>query len=159
MASGPGGSRSLAKPPDLPVDLAVDLEEKEAPGGLTLGFDLFTGKLSLNLTLPKDLGLPWMPGTKLPTPSGKPGAALPVRATTPDATREPVTLKQLQARVLFEIAERCLRRGDLDKARTCYEEVHLLAPETAAGWQAIQRLADIDNARASAPAGGAAAHE
>ena len=69
------------------------------------------------------------------------------------------TLLEAQARAMFKIAERCLKNGDLDKARTCYEETHLLAPETRYGRRAIQRLTDIDSARSGHVSGAAEEQE
>lgn len=57
------------------------------------------------------------------------------------------TSNDLQARRLFEIAERCRAAGDDDKARTCYEEVHLLSPGSPEGRLAIDRLWELDRAR------------
>jgi hypothetical protein len=49
LGSGPA---SLAKPPDLPVDLGVVFEEADPKAGIVLDVDLVTGKLSLGLSLP-----------------------------------------------------------------------------------------------------------
>jgi hypothetical protein len=152
LVSGTGGAISLAKPPDLPVDLRVEFDNEEPPPNtVTLGVDLFTGKLSLSFTVPWDW-LPW----KGMTSDARPNAACPPRETAARETQTVTTPKQAQARAMFAIAERCLRNGDLDKARTCYEETHLLAPETRFGRQAIERLAEIDSARSGSVGEGTA---
>src|SRR3954469_15681098 len=48
-------------------------------------------------------------------------AEAPVEAAAP---------RLAEVRHLFEIAERCRLKGDLAKARTCYQEVHLMSPTT-----------------------------
>lgn len=156
LGSGLGATSSLAKPPDLPVDLGASFEDEDAMGGITVGLDLFTGKLSLSFTLPWQVLQSWFPdgmtGPNTPTSAsgGRTNAACPPReARVGEEECEPATLRLDQARAMFEIAERCRKKGDLDKARTCYEEAHLLAPETRVGRQAIERLADIDSSRTS----------
>jgi hypothetical protein len=68
------------------------------------------------------------------------------RRANPEAdVDEPVRVEQ--ARAMFAIGERCRRLGDLDKARTCYEETHLLSPTSRYGRLAMQRLAEIDEGR------------
>ncbi len=114
-------SRVSAKPPDLPVELSVNLDDDgtvaESPkderpkGGFILGLDFFTAKFSLRMVLP-----------------GK-----------------TLTPKQQEARALFDIGEECRRKGDPNMARTCYEEAHILAPLTDFGRLAIQRLSEMDN--------------
>lgn len=140
FGSGLGGSISLAKPPDLPVDLKVECADdksatQESPPSVSLEFDVFSGKISLSVTLP------W--STLL-------GAGEPTRTSRANPTcdrceADSTDPKLVQARALYEIAERCRRQGDLDKARTCYEETHLLAPTSRLGRQAMQRLSEIEN--------------
>ena len=161
---GPGSfeSASLAKPPDLPVELGVDFDDSDCPNTISLGFDLLSGKLSVNFTMPWNLVLPWQPAPKDPTtirfkaPSN--AIHLP-RATTVGDDQGQESLQQAQARALFATAERCLKNGDIDMARTCYEEAHLLAPQSRVGRQAIQRLGDIDNAQTSPVTGPAEEQE
>jgi Flp pilus assembly protein TadD len=131
---GGGISTSVAKPPDLPVELRIDFDDSEpqtAPaaansaaansateakkddgphGSFFLGLDFFSGKFSFH----------WQTLQKALTP------------------------RQQEARALFDIAERCQKNGDRDMARTCYEEAHLLAPQTDFGRLAIQRLSELD---------------
>ena len=52
----------------------------------------------------------------------------------------------MEARHLFEVAERCRRKGDVAKARTCYEEVHLMCPTSRYGRLAIDRLQELEQA-------------
>ncbi len=115
------GRAVSAKPPDLPVELGVNLDDEAAvvekpkkdwpKGGFVLGLDFFTGKLPFRMAL-----------------AGK-----------------TLTPKQQEARALFQIGEECRKKGDAAMARTCYEEAHILAPQTDFGRQAIQRLAEMDN--------------
>jgi hypothetical protein len=150
LASAWLGPVSLAKPPDLPVDLGADFQDMEASGSIVLGLDLFTGKLSLRVALP------WAFWQRQPEATDGPGGeaskarsnpVCPPRTPGAETESDAQALKEAQARALFEIAERCLRGGDLDKARTCYEEIHLLAPQTSYGRKAIKRLSDLDSVR------------
>src|SRR5688572_14570418 len=59
---------SQAKPPDLPVDLRVEFEEEETPGAISLDFDLFTGKISLNFALPGNFWQSWFRGPAVISP-------------------------------------------------------------------------------------------
>jgi hypothetical protein len=172
LGSGLGGTVSLAKPPDLPVDMRVDFGNEEPPNSITLGVDLFSGKLSLNISLPWALGhagksapagepgstisdsndvkqATWVPdlGITLPSPNYIKHQPEQIPSQSAPTGDSPDAQKRMQARTMFKIAERCLHNGDLDMARTCYEETHLLAPETRLGRKAIQRLADIDRVR------------
>jgi hypothetical protein len=56
--------------------------------------------------------------------------------------------KMLTARRIFQIAERCLNKGDLDMASSCFQEVHLLAPTSRYGQRAIERLSQIESRKA-----------
>jgi hypothetical protein len=91
LGSGILGAASLAKPPDLPVDVGADFEEVEMSGGVTLGFDLLTGKSSLSWLLPWDVLQSWLPES--------PEAVEP---KAPREERESSTLEQETARKLFE---------------------------------------------------------
>ncbi len=142
-------SPSLAKPPDLPVDLGVDFELDASPRTISLGYDLLSGQLLMSFSLPWSFTLPWQA-----TPSDQPQAAV----GNADVAA-PQALRRQQARTLFATAERCFKNGDLDKARTCYEEAHLLAPETRVGRRAIQRLSEIDNMKTTPVAGAAEEQE
>ncbi len=152
LGSAVSGSQSCAKPPDLPVDLGVDFDEAENKQSFTVGYDPFTGKWSLSVSMPWALLQSWLPESlgfavpAAPEANSRTNGACPPREA-PVATVQEVPPQLCQARTMFAIAERCLKNGDLDKARTCYEEAHLLAPQTRLGRQAIQRLADIDSAR------------
>jgi hypothetical protein len=146
------GSVSLAKPPDLPIDLGADFEEAEPASGITLGFDVISGKVSFAFAMPWNQLVGWLkeaiPVRPVQGPApGRPNAACPPRDLDRDA------LTQEQARKMFDIAERCFKNGDLAKARVCYEETHLLAPESTMGRQAMERLVEIQNARTSADEG------
>ena len=54
----------------------------------------------------------------------------------------------MEARHLYEVAERCRRKGDLAKARTCFEEVHLMCPTSEYGRRAIDRLRELEQVSA-----------
>jgi hypothetical protein len=163
LGSGWGESSILAQPPGPPVDAVADFDDVETSGGITLSFDIFTGKLSLSFSLPWNFlhsRLPEGVSTpNAPEPTGRPKATYSPRAALLENGSDRVALQAAQARAMFEIAERCLKNGDLDKARTCYEETHLLAPETRYGRDAIQRLSAIDSARTSEVSGGAEEQE
>jgi hypothetical protein len=49
-----------------------------------------------------------------------------------------------QARRLFEVAEMYRRGGDFDSARHYYQRVHVLAPISAIGRLAIERLGEVE---------------
>ena len=52
---------------------------------------------------------------------------------------------EAQAQQIFEIAERCRRAGDFDRARICYQRVHRLTPTSLHGRVAITRLIAIED--------------
>jgi hypothetical protein len=52
--------------------------------------------------------------------------------------------KMLAARRMYQIGQRCARTGDLDMARNCFQETHLLAPTSRYGRHAIDRLSEIE---------------
>jgi tetratricopeptide (TPR) repeat protein len=77
-----------------------------------------------------------------------------VRPDTPAAPSAPgqadtseEVMRLLTARRMFRIGERCLRKGNLDMAYNCFQEVHLLAPTSRYGQLAIDRLSKIDQRR------------
>jgi hypothetical protein len=153
FGSGLGGSTSLAKPPDLPANLEVDFdvnkEESETEGNITLGVDLFSGNWSLSFSFPWNVLSSWLADAPKAVKTTK------VRDKTKAGEQNPISLEEMQARALFTIAESCLSKGDIDKARTCYEETHLTAPASACGRQAMQRLAELDGIRINALMGNA----
>jgi hypothetical protein len=128
-------SAGYAKPPDLPVDLGIEFDQADNPRSITLGYDFLSGNLLLSFSMPWRLVLPWQVEPTDQAPSESKG----------DGSAKPQAARRQQARALFATAERCLKNGDLDKARTYYEETHLLAPETRVGRRAIERLSEIDN--------------
>jgi hypothetical protein len=130
-------SAGYAKPPDLPVDLGVEFDQADNPRSITLGYDFLSGNLLFSFSMPWKFVLPWQAA---PT-------AQPQTESKGDDIATPQAVRRQQARALFATAERCLKNGDVDKARTCYEETHLLAPETRVGRRAIERLSEIDNTR------------
>jgi hypothetical protein len=54
------------------------------------------------------------------------------------ATRESQSLQ------LFKTAESCRLAGDFEKARRCYQQVHLLTPTSRVGRLSIDRLGEIE---------------
>jgi hypothetical protein len=56
-----------------------------------------------------------------------------------------VTIEEKRARQLFKIAEGCRRKGEIAKARRCYQQVHALSPTSRFGQMAIDRLVELDN--------------
>jgi hypothetical protein len=70
-----------------------------------------------------------------------------VMITTKERLRNPLNNNERSAKEaqrLFETGERCRRSGEYDKARTCFQQVHLLAPTTLHGRMAIVRLEEIE---------------
>jgi hypothetical protein len=55
-----------------------------------------------------------------------------------------VDTREREARQLFKIAEDCRHRRDFDRARTCYQQVHRLAPTSRLGQMAMDRLQEIE---------------
>jgi hypothetical protein len=108
---------------DAPVSLAVEntslhtaLQQLLDP--LRLTYAIEDGMLKIT-RMEKQMGCPS-------------GAALAARAKNHEAQR------------IFEIGERCRRNGEYGKARTCYQQVHLLTPTTLHGRVAIVRLIEIE---------------
>jgi hypothetical protein len=62
------------------------------------------------------------------------------RVEGPDAAQA----KDRLAERLFEAGEKCRRAGDFNRARTCYQEVHLVTPTTLHGRVAMVRIAEIE---------------
>ena len=58
---------------------------------------------------------------------------------------QPVAPDSDRAVEIFERAERHRQLGQMPEARRAYEEVHLLAPTSRVGREAIQRMRDLDN--------------
>jgi hypothetical protein len=58
--------------------------------------------------------------------------------------------RMLTARRIFHVGERCLRKGDLDMAANCYQEVHLLTPTSRYGQIAMERLSEIESRKTDA---------
>lgn len=59
------------------------------------------------------------------------------------------------AQTLFYLAEQCRRDGDFARARTCYEEAHLISPTSHCGRLAIDRLRALDHEQFAIPTGDA----
>lgn len=155
---GAAAPTSLAKPPDLPVDQSVTCPEgRERPhGSYGLRIDLANGEIRVEVeveTTPTtdvpaavDAVCPcFLPvlvdhvRRQLAQAQPAPGTPLPVQPTADNTDS-----REAQARRLFQIAERCRRNGDLEMARTCYEETHLISPASRCGQLAMQRLRDLE---------------
>jgi predicted TPR repeat methyltransferase len=53
------------------------------------------------------------------------------------------------ARVMYEIGQRCERGGDLDSAQRCYEEAHRICPASRFGKEALVRVLALEKLRAT----------
>jgi hypothetical protein len=147
------GALCLAKPPDLPGDIRqqcpLGREGQQAEGFAARPQDLepqvvnpSTPRLPVQRTREENL-------------------TSPLRMSAPrprqESARPALSIRELEARHLFDIAELCVSLGDLAKARTCYEEAHVICPTSACGRLAIDRLRELDRARFGA--GGDTAEE
>lgn len=179
------GAVSLAKPPDLPINLEVecpDAQESPPQGSIHLDLDILGGKISLQIQTNEPSVAESVPCLHTLAPividalwrrllaqaQGNQGETRPAQAREPARKlpgrqvpefRNPADYAEIQlsqARAMFLIAERCRKKGDLDKARTCYQEAHLLSPQSKYGRQAILRLEEIDAACLPADDNGAA---
>lgn len=145
--------RTMAKPPDLPVETRVRCQDAlETTGEGLGGRDSELG--SRDSVCPVRHGSAHDDSCCTPALSDRRSVAARPECETTDNDSERVqqacTPRQAQARTMFLIAERCRLNGDLEKARTCYEETHVLAPNSRYGKEAIQRLAEIEAARLAA---------
>lgn len=52
--------------------------------------------------------------------------------------------KEVRAIQLFKLAESCRGKGEFEKARTCYQQVHILAPTSRLGRLAMDRLSEVE---------------
>jgi hypothetical protein len=136
--AGPG---SAAKPPDLPVDQIHRCPEgRDGPGSIELidairlALEIGAGQGETPITV--DAILPVL----------VPPLLTEVFQPQPANPTQPANRYQ-EARHIFEIGERCRRQGDLDKARTCYEEAHLLSPTSHYGRLAMQRLHEMEQSQ------------
>lgn len=149
VSSGPS---AWAKPSDLPADNKIECTEcgeETHRGSITIGLDLFTGRVNvdvkINATVPPppmaiDSVTPMLVEQLLREVSGY-LASGPTGSTDKPAVAQD---RKRQAQHLFQIAERCYRTGDFEKARTCYQQVHLLTPTSQLGRSAIDRLSQVE---------------
>jgi hypothetical protein len=89
-----------------------------------------------------------LPVTLMAKPAGLPldqrinyAAEAPVPIAPAD---QPSSPDAVRAAEIFKRAERQQRRGELNEARRGFEEVHLLAPISRVGQQAIDRLRQLE---------------
>ena len=131
-----------AKPPDLPVEQGVTCPAAGAWfDGLRRAVEGL--RVEVELVLPggeAPVALDALLPTLLP-----PLLADGARRELMD--EEVPTGRYAEARHIFQLGESCRRQGDLDKARTCYEEAHLLSPTSRFGRLAMQRLHELEQLR------------
>jgi hypothetical protein len=80
---------------------------------------------------------------KAPAASGEEEAEAP----PPPPAAEDASPEANDARAMYQIGERCRRRGDLAMACNCYREAQLMAPDSTYGRQASKRLRQIQAGR------------
>jgi len=116
-------SGALAKPPDLPADNDIRCREACEPTETWQ----------------------WLLGWEVPTVRPH-GAALRdgVGADASSAVDPEQCEGAQRARELFEAARRCMRAGDLDRARACLRKAHMANPTCHYGQRAIQRLLEME---------------
>ncbi len=121
LLSAATSSVTFAKPPDLPVEQDYTCRGSEVP-------------VTLDVVMP----------ALLP----------PLLAVQMHGAETPAESEEAQraeaARHVFQVGERCRSQGNLDMARTCYEEAHLLSPTSRPGRLAIQRLHELEQDRGGA---------
>jgi hypothetical protein len=138
------GAVGAAKPPDLPVQNDVRCQrECEAPKGgesepeaLPLWLDLWCPCVMPYLV---ERVCEQLRGT------GAPGVPKQVDAEPQEPTFGPdsaATAKEAQR--LYELAERCVRDGKLDKARALLRQAHMVNPICRFGRRAIDRLQQLE---------------
>ena len=129
-------SLGWTKPADLPVDIKVDFQETlPQPQRVELsaddslaqfaagkGFDDQSDRIKITSLNPAISG-----AEARPTNNAGTGAS-----HAPPST-------------LFERAEQYRRQGDLKKAKVAYQELHIIAPTSAEGRTAMERLRQIEN--------------
>jgi hypothetical protein len=57
---------------------------------------------------------------------------------------DPAVVQEVQGNLLFQLAEGCRLKGDYARARTFYQQVHMLTPTSRQGQLAIDRLVEIE---------------
>jgi hypothetical protein len=137
LLSTVSGTSSAAKPPDLPVDQGVTCPEgRESDPSAPKRPALPGGREEMPVVV--DVVMPAL----------LPRLLAEVLQPRPAETAQPANRDE-EARHIFRIGEQCQRQGDLDKARTCYEEAHLLSPTSRHGRLAMQRLHELEQGRGS----------
>jgi hypothetical protein len=158
LCSSAAGSVSLAKPPDLPIEQDITVPEGREPAGSGDLFDALReavqkARIEIDLVLPGGDGpvmLDMVVPTLLPQLLAE-GLRRQMMEPAPSIDElDPSSDQGEQARQMFEEGERCRRQGNATRARTCYEEAHLLSPTSRFGRLAIQRLDALDRVNDSA---------
>lgn len=143
-ASGPVSS---AKPPDLPVFPQVTCPE----GRITESGSGHDTAPQANVELIPDLS--WaqavVPGLAIHTAQAVwlwPAAGSHDTDAVPQKVeRQRLVERYRQAQRIFALGMEYQQRGALNKARTCFQEAHLLSPDTRFGRMAMQRLNDLES--------------
>jgi hypothetical protein len=148
-ASGPV---SLAKPPDLPVHPQVTCPDGRVTPGTTgdhseaaapeRTVEAIPDLTWLNMMVPEMVTRTLRAGGLLPAAAG----TAAVEALSPlKVDREQHIERYRQARRIFLLGMEYEQKGDVSKARVCFQEAHLLSPETRYGRMAMERLSRLEN--------------
>jgi hypothetical protein len=139
-----GAGAAWAKPADLPVPSQPEcagVTDDPVHGSLSITLDLLTGRIAVEVMAKSDqpaaidaVSPAFLPAL-LDQILAQAGNALARRAPTPE---------EKLANQLFRDGENCERLGQLEQARLCFQQAHLLAPTSKLGRKAIDRLQQIE---------------
>lgn len=141
-----------AKPAGLPVPCQRDCadgkdgkdgKDDKEHGSMSITIDLLTGRISVDFTTDTD------PPAMIDAvcPSVLPALLEQILTQAGNALSQPqppATVQEKMAQRMFRDAEDCARRGQLEKARLLYQQVHVLAPTSSIGRKAIDRLQQVE---------------
>jgi len=148
-ASGP---RSEAKPPDLPVTPDVECVDGRVPSGAVTEHGNATGAPSSEVAGSGVIAdLSWLEALLAQGESAATEATPPQSAS--DSDREQQIDRYRQAQRIYGLGIEYQQTGNLMKARTCFQEAHLLSPETRYGRLAIERLDYLEKNLSTATGG------
>ncbi len=139
-----GAGVAWAKPADLPVPSQPEcLDGTDDPGSLSITLDLWTGRIADAV-----MALTEQPAAiDTVCPAFLPALLEQLVTQAGNALmqpRQPLTPEEKLANQRFHDGEVCERLGQLEMARLCYQQAHLLAPTSKRGRQAIDRLQKIE---------------
>lgn len=137
------GGAVWAKPADLPVPSQPECVDEPELGSLLITWDLLTGRIgvAVKARAEQPAQIDAVTPTFLPTLFEQ----LVTQAGNALAKpRQAPTIEEKMAKQLFNDAEVCARKGQLEQARLLYQQTHLLAPTSKVGLKAIDRLQDIE---------------